>query len=364
MRSTVALAVLVAAAVALRLAVYAALAAPFGGLTEAMCQFDCGWYERIALSGYTADSEWPPNGSLPNWAYFPLFPLLLRAAVAVTGLKARLAGMGLSTAALAGFMLAGAAYLRSTRGPRAAPVRFVVLAAVCPYAFFFSALYTEALFALLVTLALLGLARARPEAGSLAAALASATRPTGILLAPVFALRGLLALRREGIRALLPAIIAPLGLLAFLAAQWIMAGDPLTFTRAQALWGRAWHNPLIRLWDGLAAGDWAVLGGLMAQPSVSFFAAAGVLGLMVTLLLALRRRWAEAWVLAGCVLLAAATSLDSLPRYVACNPVFLFVLHDALARLRPRMAAVALVLLAILGLVPLLAWLQAHGGVF
>ena len=73
---------LIAGAVLLRLAVYAALAAPYGGLAEAMCQFDCGWYERIALAGYGADAEWPPNGSLPHWAFFPLYPLLLRGAVA------------------------------------------------------------------------------------------------------------------------------------------------------------------------------------------------------------------------------------------------------------------------------------------
>ena len=38
-----ALAGLIAGVVLLRLAAYAALAAPYGGLAEAMCQFDCGW---------------------------------------------------------------------------------------------------------------------------------------------------------------------------------------------------------------------------------------------------------------------------------------------------------------------------------
>ena len=74
------LAVLIVGLVLLRLAVYAVLAVPHGGLAEAMCQFDCGWYERIALAGYGADAQWPPNGSLPHWAFFPLYPLALRLA--------------------------------------------------------------------------------------------------------------------------------------------------------------------------------------------------------------------------------------------------------------------------------------------
>jgi hypothetical protein len=355
---------LIAGAVLLRLALYAALAVPYGGLAEAMCHFDCGWYERIALSGYGADAEWPPYGSLPHWAFFPLYPLMLRGAVAVTGLAPRLAGILLSSLCLAGFMAAGAAYLRRTRGGQAAPARFVVLAAVIPFGLFFTALYTEALFAFLATLALLGPARARPGAGAVAAALAGATRPTGILLAPLFAVRGVLALPRDGLGALLPAAIAPLGLVAFMAAQWVAVGDPAAFSHVQALWHRTWRGPYYYLVDGLAACDWAQLGGLMAQPSRSFFAAWGLLGLAAATWLALRRCWAEAWLLAGSVLLPAATGLDSLPRYVACNPAFLFALHDVLARLDPRAATIVLAMLSALGILPLLAWLQGHGGVF
>jgi hypothetical protein len=359
-----ALALLIAGAVLLRLTVYAALAAPHGGLVAAMCQYDCGWYERIALAGYGADAGWPPHGSLPHWAFFPLWPLLLRLGVAATGLAVPRLGIILSSLCLAGFMAAGVAYLRRTRRQQAAPGRFVVLAAVMPFSLFFSAPYTEALFALLTTLALLGLTAARPAAGAVAAALASATRPGGVLLAPLFAMRGLLALRREGARALLPAMIAPLGLLAYMAVQWIVVGDPMMFSRVQALWERVPGFPLAYLWQGLAAWDWSHLGGLMAQPSRSFLAAWGLLGLAAALWLAVQRRWAEAWLLAAGVLLPASTGLDSLPRYVACNPVFLFAAHDALAGLGSRTAAMVLAGLAVVGMVPLLAWMQAHGGVF
>jgi uncharacterized membrane protein len=86
--------------------------------------------------------------------------------------------------------------------------------------------------------------------------------------------------------------------------------------------------------------------------------------LATALWLALRRRWAEAWLLAGCVLLPAATGLDSLPRFVACNPAFLFALHDGLARLDRRVAWAVLAVLAAVSIVPLLAWMQNYSSVF
>ena len=49
-----------------RLLVYAWMGMAWGGLAEAMCHFDCGWYERIALAGYGADSEFGDLGSYPH----------------------------------------------------------------------------------------------------------------------------------------------------------------------------------------------------------------------------------------------------------------------------------------------------------
>ena len=147
-----------------------------------------------------------------------------------------------------------------------------------------------------------------------------------------------------------------------MAAQWIAVGDPLAFSHVQEYWGREWRGPQAFLWDGLAAWDWAGLGTLEA--SRSFLAAWGVLGLAASLWLALRRHWAEAWLLAGGVLLPAATGLDSMARFVACNPAFLFAVHDVLARLDRRVAWAVLALLAALGVVPVLSWMQDRPAVF
>lgn len=363
---------MVAAAVLLRLVAYAVLAQPAGGLAEAMRQFDGGWYERIALAGYGADAEWGNYGSLPHWAFFPLYPLLLGTVTTASSLPPWLAGILLSSACLAGFMAFGAAYLRTPRRSAGAAWRWVVLVALFPYSFFFSALYTEALFALLATLSLLLLARGRPLAGAVAAALASATRPTGVLLAPLFAAHCLRALHRDRsvgtVRptalalTMLPACVAPLGLLVYMSVQWVAVGDPLAFIHVQALWGRSWRPPGAWLWNGIAVWDWDQLGWLMAKPSRSYFAAWGLLGLAVAAWLAWRRRFAEAWFLGACVLFPTLSGLDSLPRYVATNPVFLFAVHDLLRHLPTAAGTAMLGVFAALGLVPLLAWMHATGG--
>jgi hypothetical protein len=80
--------------------------------------------------------------------------------------------------------------------------------------------------------------------------------------------------------------------------------------------------------------------------------------------LAARRRYAEFWLLGACVLLPAASNIDSLPRYVACNPVFLFAAHDVVARLGTRGRVATVATLAVVGVVPLLAWMRSAGGVF
>lgn len=359
---------LVIGAVALRLLAYAIAGEAWGGLAAAMCHFDCDWYVRIATEGYGADTEWADFGATPHWAFFPLYPLLLRALSWALPLPVRLEGVLLSSLCLIGFLLVGLAYLRATRGV----VRFPLwLGAVLllPNTHFFAALYTEALFALLATACLLALRRDRPHLAAGLAALASATRPTGIVL--TFIIAGTLLPRawaapnrsRALADALLPIAFAPLGLSAFMLAQYLELGDALAFSHVQMHWGRHWQGPFAVFINGLAAWDWAALAGPMAQASASYDAAWGLLGLIVAGVLAWRRYFAEAVLLAVCVLLPASTGHDSLPRFVATNPAFLFAAYGLLARLQ-RLAPALLLGGAALHLIMLYAWMSGAGGVF
>jgi hypothetical protein len=336
------------AALLLRLLAYKLMATPFGGLSTAMCQYDCGWYMRIAQAGYGADAEFGNYGSLPHWAFFPLYPLLLRAALPIAPSVPFLVGTLLSNALFLGFVLIAARYLQRTR-PGADTALWVVFIMVFPFGYIFSAIYSEVLFDLLLVASLLMFVERRILACATLIALLCATRPTGVLmLVPlgIDRIRHLWEGRARTDRVallgetLLPLAIAPLGLSLFMAWQYRQTGDALAFNHVQILWNREWVGPWATLAHGIAQWDWELLLRPKDEPSQSYDAAWGLLGLGVAGWFAVRRRWIEAWVLAGTVVLPAATALHSLPRFVATNPFFLFALVEGVARLR-RPAAIA-----------------------
>ena len=368
--------------VGLRLAVLAALAWDHGGLIDAMCQFDCFWYERIGVAGYSSDTQWANLGSAPNWAFFPVYPLLLGGLtwliglVGLTGLPGRVSGMVLSNLFLIGLLVVGWRYLRE-RGVLAPAWLWCGFVLVLPHSFFFSAVYTEALFALLSLGCLLALRLDRPLLAAACAALASATRPNGILLLPIIIadrLRDIALHWHDGDRprllgtAALAVAIAPLGLSLYIAAQYYLTGDGLLFNHVQLHWRREWLGPLEWFWIGLQSWDFH---RFPVQPTHSYEAVWGLCGLAVAAWCAWRRSWAEAWFLAACILLPASSGLDSLPRYVATNPVFLIAIFTLLMRLPPltgvseRLTGFAVLPALAAAHVPLvLAWYRAWGGVF
>jgi hypothetical protein len=293
-------------------------------LAGSVSRFDSGYYLAIARHGYG------PAGS-GKLAFFPLYPLAIRAVSLVTG-SAVAAGALISSAA---FLTALVLLHRLTDlelGRRAADAT-VLLLAFAPLSFYFTAVYTESLFLALAVGAVLAARSGRWRLACGLGALATLTRPTGILL--VVAL-GVGRIRRKGgfDRGLawlgaLPAAL--LGYMALLAAH----GYPwLGIFSAEASWHRVTSGPLI----GMMSGVWAALrggAGILGGASVyrpqllgPFGSGTESLLLVVALVLALaalvacgRRLPAEYAAYAGVVLLACISSPDvgqplwSLDRY-------------------------------------------------
>jgi hypothetical protein len=310
-----------------------------------MCQYDCGWYVRLAAEGYRSNSEWDTLGPVPNWAFFPLYPILLRATTALLNMSGEFSGLVLSNLLFAGFVFAGAMYLRRTR-PGINPLWWVLFAVSFPFGFTFSAVYTESLFALLTVCVLIALQDRRLLLAAVLTALLCATRPTGVLMIPIILAHCARMLWQAPDRravlgeALLPLAIAPLGLSAFMLYQYLVIGDALAFNHVQLLWGREWVGPLVNLGRAFAGWDWGRILAWHGDASRSYAASWAVLGLVVSGVLAWQRRFTEAWLLAASVLLPLSTAMHSLPRFVATNPFFLFACCAGLAQLRtPRVRA-------------------------
>jgi hypothetical protein len=337
-----------------RLGSYAVLADQVRGFAASMCQYDCFWYQDTARHGYDLVTRGDHAGDTANWAFFPLYPMLLGlfAALRLADPVLTTAGILLSTACFIGFGACGAVYLRQTSrtvqaglSPLLAWLGFLTL---WPGTLYFSMPYSEALYALLMTASLLALLRRRPVTASIGCALLDATRPTGLLMVPVIAVERLRmlwqawgrgSLRRDpfGHAAgfILPLAIAPLGLVAFVAfLQWHM-GDGLAFAHVQVAWHRHTLAPWIFLWEGLATNDWWRLVATPRQESLSAEALVGLLGLALALRQALVGRYAEAWLIGASLLMASANGLQSLPRFLLTNPIAILavfrLLHDNLS---------------------------------
>ncbi len=196
---------------------------------------DAGWYDSIAKNGYDEGSF--SSERQRNWAFFPLFPLLERALTPVTGNNI-LSGLLISNLC---FLLSLTILYRlgeylglSSKSNEQA----LWLLAFFPTSYFFSLPITESLFLFLIVTSFFLVRRNRLFQSGLFFSLATATRPTGLLLLPAY----LLLLFREksfnsawGYIAL---IIAPLGGLIFMAYLYQLTGNPLAFSDIQSSWDR------------------------------------------------------------------------------------------------------------------------------
>lgn len=197
---------------------------------------DCNWYMGIASDGY-ARREFSA-GRQANWAFFPLYPLSLRAASWLTG-ELNLTGVALSTlfflAALILFHQLALAYGFSIRDAD----RAVFYLAAFPVSYFFSLPLTESLFLLLTVMSFHAAKRERWLVAGLAGALASATRSTGVLLLPALAVLYWETYRTFKPRLnFLPLLLIPTGLLSFMWFLYATTGDAFAFKDILIAWGR------------------------------------------------------------------------------------------------------------------------------
>jgi Mannosyltransferase (PIG-V) len=215
-------------------------------LVTSLQRQDAQWFLRLATAGYS-----PGDNSA---AFFPLYPLGVRAVDAVPGIGPLGAGLLVANAAAFGALLLLHALTRLELNAAAAR-RAVLFTALFPTAFFLYAPYTESTF-LLASVATFWFAR-RDRWGwaALAGAAAAATRSVGIVLILALWVEAIAQWRRDG-RALVPR----------LAAAAAVAIGPLLYAgwwawRYQDLWApldaqRAWRPdgtraPWATIWSAL-----------------------------------------------------------------------------------------------------------------
>jgi transposase-like protein len=187
--------------------------------------WDAAWYVRLAGHSYN-----PVHLSLTPFnkdvAFFPLFPMLIRAAMLVTGAGA--VGAGVVVTFVTG-ALATVAVWWAARHLVGAAAANAVVAIWCffPGAFVFSLVYSEGVTIACAAACLVLLLRRHWLLAGLAAAAATATQPAALVLVLCCAWEALVAVRsRREWGALVAPVVAPLGALGYFAYLWAHTGTP------------------------------------------------------------------------------------------------------------------------------------------
>jgi hypothetical protein len=308
---------------------------------------DSIWYQTIVRSGYD-----PGPFSLAeqqNWAFFPLFPALIR----LTG-GSIVAGVLLANLALLAAGLLLSYEIRRAYGRTAARWTLLLLL-FAPMSGVLSAYRPDSLVLLASVAAWVAARHERWWLAWLAVAFAVLARPTGALAALLVLGPLLASIRADGwSRAALlrlAGVCLPIGaLVAFSAYLGLRTGNPMAWQAIQAVWGRTFMDPFTLVhryvttdpilvhwrWDFVALGVVVLLAGC----------ATGVA-------LLLRRQWSlGAFVLAG-LLVSPITggTTQALARYATTLfPIYMEVATDRkVRRIRLAVLVAMTALLALVG---------------
>ena len=207
-----------------------------------LARWDGGWYLSIVRDGYP--SFVPPGvgvAAQSSIAFFPGYPLLIRALSSPFGLSPVFVGCAVSL--IAGLAATVGLWQLAVRlSDEGTADRSVVLFAFFPSAFVLSMVYADALFIALSVWCLLALLDKRWLAAGAAAAAAGLVRPTAVALCVACAWGAVVAIRNGGSwRALIAPALAPWGALLYLGYIWIHTGDAFAFFEVES---RGWGNHL------------------------------------------------------------------------------------------------------------------------
>ncbi|MGW4029023.1 glycosyltransferase family 39 protein [Streptomyces sp. NPDC004838] len=216
-------------------------------LTRLSTRHDSFWFLKIAESGYT---ETCPSiqGEMCRYAFFPLYPELIRGVSAVFPVSPSMAGwiIALVSSLVAAWGIY--AVVEVIAGRRTAIVT-AVLWGIVPHAVVQSMTYTESLFTALAAWALYAVLTKRWLTATALAVFAGLTRPPGAAVVAAVVLCALWALLRPGPdgerpvgRLLTAVLVSPLGWFAWFGWVGYRAGRWDGYFQVQDRWGSSFDG--------------------------------------------------------------------------------------------------------------------------
>ncbi|HEU5001807.1 MAG TPA: hypothetical protein VFW71_03385 [Actinomycetota bacterium] len=275
----------------------------------------------VAAHGYPHALAKPPAPS--GLAFFPLYPMLVRALHKATGISFLRSGLAIGLVASALAMVVLWLIVERVTDQHTAS-RTIVLLSFFPWGFVFSMTYADGLVLLLCAICLLALLDEQWITAGLAALLAGMAGFLGAMLVLPCAWAAARRFRRYGSEALFAPFLAPLGAVGFFFYLRLRTGNPLAAFKAQRA-GLTYGG--IGLHPGAA---WHTLWATITHPTVHLNALTSILALLLVAgAVVLMVQWRPPlilWLYAAPILLVAVwfNTFLALPRLaLAAFPLFI-----------------------------------------
>ncbi|HMT02724.1 MAG TPA: mannosyltransferase family protein [Burkholderiales bacterium] len=205
---------------------------------KVMCKWDCEWYITIIKDGYDVYPRLTPKfwHGLANWAFFPLYPYIVKIVIFFTNTPPIATGVILNQIFIFMAFIVFYKYLKLFVDELNS--RFgVLLLAFSPFSIYFASIYTEALFLLLSLSAFYLMRINKPILSAVCGGLLSATRPVGIMFSLTY-LYFNIKNNNKKYKTMLGFLLTTSGLLLYMLYLYFHTGDALAFKHIQQKWGR------------------------------------------------------------------------------------------------------------------------------
>lgn len=212
--------------------------------------WDGRWYNIVAIAGYPAELPTTDDGHTAEnaWAFMPVYPLVVRSVMALTGTEWAVAAVAVSVLAGAGAALVVYRLFREHLDASTALFGVVVFSAA-PVSPVFQVAYAESLHLLLLALALLLLVRRRYVLLIPVVVLMGFTRPSALAFALLLGLHLVVRIVRRSRDPFRPgelwAVIGATAVsvvvgFAWPAAAWAVTGTMTAYTDTELAWRSAY----------------------------------------------------------------------------------------------------------------------------
>lgn len=293
---------------------------------DLLFRWDSPWYKGIIVDGYMDYPQGMTGNNAANWAFFPLYPMIVKVFYMMTNIRVEILGSVISSiiTLIASFVIYD--YCVDIKNEKCAKIAMILLF-VGPYSFYTATLYTESLYILFTILFFYFLKKDKWILAGICGGLVSATRVTGAILVfpmmimflrPVFARKEkfLDAIKRfflDG-KYLLSFLLVPSGIFAYMVYLYNKVGDPFAFKNIQIAWGRENSNPIDVLIGGFVTYD-----GKINSPFWIYLGVWAIFGIVISLYMFKKKKFEEGIFSLITIIIPMLSSLQSIPRYVMGN---------------------------------------------